>query len=197
MRQVGITGAMNVPNRTAATVGFDDANPARPRIDGSSLEYYQEQGYPEVSFNEFINIMYNYVGLPRKSYLPTSPFPCYTEIETPAQLAAIKAFAEALKLNVCYGFRESLTDAVGIASSRFRLDYSSRAFWESVDAVKLSFEEFLRLLTTWSIPTEEVVPLNASYSAVVSASGIKVGCQTFSLDVVEKLAEAKKNLNLS
>jgi len=38
------------------------------------------------------------------------------------------------------------------------------------------------------------VVLNTDYTAIVSNDGIKVGCQTFSLDIIQKLVDAQKRL---
>ena len=38
------------------------------------------------------------------------------------------------------------------------------------------------------------VVLNSSYTATISHDGIRVGCQTFSLDIIDKLVEARKQL---
>ncbi len=38
------------------------------------------------------------------------------------------------------------------------------------------------------------VKLNSSYTATISNSGIRVGCQTFPLDIIDKLVEARKQL---
>lgn len=38
------------------------------------------------------------------------------------------------------------------------------------------------------------IVLNSSYTAILSDSGIKVGCQTFPLDIIDKLVEARKQL---
>jgi len=44
-------------------------------------------------------------------------------------------------------------------------------------------------------PKKQIVQLNSEYSDVVSKDGIKVGCQTFNLDIVEKLANAVKEID--
>lgn len=40
-------------------------------------------------------------------------------------------------------------------------------------------------------PVVEVVKLNSGHEAIVSKNGVKVNCQTFPLDVIDKLAAAK------
>ena len=45
------------------------------------------------------------------------------------------------------------------------------------------------------VPDEITLKLNDSYDAVVSKDGIKVGCQTFSHDIVEKLKKAIEEIN--
>lgn len=39
------------------------------------------------------------------------------------------------------------------------------------------------------------VILNNQYTAILSSSGIKVGCQTFPLEIIDKLVDARKQLN--
>lgn len=53
-----------------------------------------------------------------------------------------------------------------------------------------------------SIPYQQVelfkdveVVLNSSYTATLSNSGIRVGCKTFPLEIIDKLVEARKQLN--
>jgi hypothetical protein len=43
-------------------------------------------------------------------------------------------------------------------------------------------------------PTSVEVPLNTEHKAVVSADGIKVGCQTFKLDVIDALVKARDEI---
>lgn len=43
-------------------------------------------------------------------------------------------------------------------------------------------------------PTTIEVKLNSEYTAVVSKDGLKVGCQTFNLSVIDDLAKAKKEV---
>lgn len=44
------------------------------------------------------------------------------------------------------------------------------------------------------VPTEVTVKLNDSYSAVVSKDTVKVGCQTFPIDILKKLQTAADSL---
>lgn len=39
------------------------------------------------------------------------------------------------------------------------------------------------------------VTLNASYTEEVTEDGVKVGCQTFPLDIIDKLVDARKQLD--
>lgn len=41
---------------------------------------------------------------------------------------------------------------------------------------------------------DQKVILNSSYTAIISSEGIKVGCQTFPLEIIDKLVEARKQL---
>jgi hypothetical protein len=43
-------------------------------------------------------------------------------------------------------------------------------------------------------PAEVIVALNASYSAIVTKETIKVGCQVFPIDILDKLVAAQKEL---
>jgi hypothetical protein len=45
------------------------------------------------------------------------------------------------------------------------------------------------------VPDEITLKLNDSYDAIVTKDGIKVGCQTFSHDIVEKLKKAIEQIN--
>lgn len=39
------------------------------------------------------------------------------------------------------------------------------------------------------------VKLNSEYTAIVSKKEIKVGCQTFPIDILDKLCEARDSVN--
>ena len=58
--------------------------------------------------------------------------------------------------------------------------------------VALSFETFIsKMLGTYKDPNIEVV-LNDRHTAIVSKDSVKVGCQTFSYEVIERLYNASK-----
>ena len=73
---------------------------------------------------------------------------------------------------------ESIVDA----GLRLRLSYSSVTWTFPVFVLKLVSKK----------PQNESIVLNAAHTAVCSSAGIKVGCQDFSWDIVDKLVEAKK-----
>ncbi len=52
-----------------------------------------------------------------------------------------------------------------------------------------SIGDFIQYILDNSSPPIEVL-LNADYKAIVSRDGVKVGCQTFELDVIQKLYDA-------
>lgn len=57
-------------------------------------------------------------------------------------------------------------------------------------------EEFIKYITDYLARPQQIeVSLNAEYKAIVTKNGIKVGCQTFAPDIIEKLAAAYKSLS--
>jgi hypothetical protein len=57
---------------------------------------------------------------------------------------------------------------------------------------KLPMAEFWTM--DWGTPDTELVTLNEEYDAEVTAEGITVGCQTFTFEAFDKLAEAVKKM---
>jgi hypothetical protein len=55
----------------------------------------------------------------------------------------------------------------------------------------ITIDELAKRLTK---PTQIEVKLNDEHNAIVTKDSIEVGCQTFSIDIIEKLAEARKQL---
>ena len=90
-----------------------------------------------------------------------------------------------------YG-RDGLVIYVGVDSKDGRMTYGSVSFQKS----SYSTIPFITTDDLFSAEKEIVVKvkLNSEYEATISKAGIVVGCQTFPLDIVEKLMAAKNKL---
>ena len=62
----------------------------------------------------------------------------------------------------------------------------------AVDQIDKFFEALAAIL-----PVEETLILNSEHEAIITKDGVKVGCQTFALETVLKLAEIVKRVQKS
>ncbi len=58
---------------------------------------------------------------------------------------------------------------------------------------EVTYERFIEVLNGLRAAPEVSVPLKGGYSAVVSAAGIVVGCQTFPLEIIDALVKAARD----
>ena len=68
-------------------------------------------------------------------------------------------------------------------------------------SVKLAYADYIwpqdatKIIELISSKHEVTVKLNDSHDAIVTKDKIKVGCQTFSIDIIDKLVEARNSFN--
>lgn len=106
-------------------------------------------------------------------------------------------------LYVKAGFKNTLTD-YNLRDNEYKYIqfwFNNHVGWETTHSVLVFIHETYvaeeigldtAILRLKAAKNERItVVLNSEHTAVVSKSGIKVGCQTFPLDIVEKLAKAR------
>lgn len=116
------------------------------------------------------------------------------KIESEAQFLAAKAYFLAL------GYKNELDgyNYINLVSNKFLnfvIDNNKHRIFACAEAC-LSEEQKIEFANIFTLKIEKVIKieLNNQYSAEVSIYGIKVGCQTFSLDIIDKLVEARGQL---
>lgn len=90
---------------------------------------------------------------------------------------------EASDMNMSYPF-------VGLNSYETDPRIETRSSPASHQTETISFEGFVEMLPMLHETPEIKVKLNDSWDAVVSQEGIQVGCQKFSLETIQALADA-------
>lgn len=115
------------------------------------------------------------------------------KIKSVAQFEAAKAYFIALGLR--NGFHDYTYERlVNHDYLHFMIDLDKNAIsghHRSSDSLKNSKQITFNKVFSLSVPVRITVKLNENHTAEVSKTGIKVGCQVFSLDVIDKLIEAR------
>lgn len=121
------------------------------------------------------------------------------KIESEAQFEAAKAYFLALGLETHFG-NYTYERLVNNNYLYFVIDFDKNAIsghQKISDYLQNSKLIAFNDLFSLSVPVKVTVKLNENYSAEVSATRIKVGCQVFSLDIIDKLIEARDKVTKS
>lgn len=74
------------------------------------------------------------------------------------------------------------------------INRDSKQFFYSRSSPNSDYQKYVDIEEFMNLATNFLIKLNDKYSALVTKDGVKVGCQIFPLEIIDKLAEAKKKL---
>ncbi len=121
---------------------------------------------------------------------------CWTFDGDENKRATIKHLIEILNIPI-YGNKEQVLSLkknqifCTYEYSGAKLAYSDGGYAGQCE--NLGFGQFVEgLFEIFTKPKTVEVVLNKEHTAVISKDGIKVGCQTFPMDVIDKLVEGRK-----